>query len=78
MRHYLLALAVFCAGCGSASENSPEPDLGVSIAETPISRCMNLGSALEAPSEGEWGYIVRRADLVRLQEAGFDTIRLSV
>ncbi|MEM9178400.1 MAG: glycoside hydrolase family 5 protein [Pseudomonadota bacterium] len=78
MRHYLLALAVFCAGCGSASENSPESKRSFLIGETPISRCMNLGSALEAPSEGEWGYVIRRVDLERLKEAGFDTIRLPV
>jgi endoglucanase len=39
---------------------------------------MNLGSALEAPVEGEWGYMVRRTDLERLKEAGFDTVRLPV
>ena len=39
---------------------------------------MNLGSALEAYYEGEWGYTVRQADLVRLKEAGFDTVRLPI
>lgn len=78
MRHWLLATVLLCAGCGSASENEASTTAGTPIADAPISRCMNLGSALEAPSEGEWGYIVRRADLVRLKEAGFDTIRLPV
>ncbi|MEL6324182.1 MAG: glycoside hydrolase family 5 protein [Pseudomonadota bacterium] len=78
MRHWFLAAALLCAGCGSANESSANAEAEIPIADAPISRCMNLGSALEAPSEGEWGYIVRRADLVRLAEAGFDTIRLPV
>lgn len=78
MRHSLWVAALFLAGCGSATEIETDAAPAIDIAQAPISRCMNLGSALEAPSEGEWGYIVRRADLVRLKEAGFDTIRLPV
>jgi endoglucanase len=37
---------------------------------------MNMGGALEANYEGEWGYKVRRNDIKRLKRAGFDTIRL--
>lgn len=44
----------------------------------PVARCVNLGAALEAPSEGEWGYRVRRADLGRIARAGFDAVRLPV
>ena len=39
---------------------------------------MNLGGSLEAPREGDWGYTVRQEDLVRLKEAGFDTIRIPI
>ena len=46
--------------------------------ESPIKRCMNLSGALEAPSEGLWGYRVRAADLVELKARGFDTVRLPV
>ncbi len=45
---------------------------------TPIERCMNLGGGLEAPNEGEWGYTVRKEDLQRLADAGFDTVRLPI
>ncbi|MEL7033861.1 MAG: glycoside hydrolase family 5 protein [Pseudomonadota bacterium] len=80
MRHGLVAAAILIAGCGTATETvaAPEPEPKRELVQAPISRCMNLGSALEAPSEGEWGYVVRRVDLVRLKEAGFDTIRLPV
>lgn len=45
----------------------------------PIQRCMNLGGALESPRrEGEWGYTVRREDMQRLKDAGFDTVRLPI
>ena len=77
MRLSSLAAAILIGGCG-ATETATAPESLVDIAQAPISRCMNLGSALEAPSEGEWGYVVRRGDLERLQKAGFDTIRLPV
>jgi len=46
--------------------------------ETPIRACINLGGALEAPVEGQWGYQVRTEDLKRIARAGFDTVRLPV
>lgn len=42
-----------------------------------VRRCVNL-AALEAPNEGEWGYAVRQADLARIREAGFDSVRLPI
>lgn len=52
---------------------------GPVFAETfPVERCMNLGAALEAPEEGDWGYTILRADIDRIAAAGFDTIRLPV
>lgn len=48
------------------------------IAKSPIAKCMNLGNALEAPSEGEWGYRIRTQDMIRLRDAGFDTVRVPV
>ena len=47
-------------------------------AKSPVQRCMNLSGALEAPSEGLWGYTIRDQDLQRLKAAGFDTVRLPV
>lgn len=55
-----------------ANANSPE------IPASPVQRCMNLSGALEAPTEGLWGYTIRETDLKRIKNAGFDTVRLPV
>lgn len=78
MRKALIGLMFYLGACSNdvGQEYSHDPDLP--IAEPPVAHCMNLGSALEAMYEGEWGYTVRRGDLVRLAEAGFETVRLPV
>ena len=48
------------------------------VPDTPVNACINLGGALEAPVEGQWGYHIRQEDLARIAEAGFDTVRLPV
>jgi len=45
---------------------------------SPVQRCINLGGAMEAPREGEWGYTIRQKDLVTIKQTGFDTVRLPV
>ena len=44
----------------------------------PIRTCVNLGGALEAPTEGEWGYTIRQTDLRLIKALGFDTVRIPV
>jgi endoglucanase len=41
-------------------------------------RGVNLGNALEAPNEGEWGYRIDLAHLNAIASAGFDGVRLPV
>jgi len=41
-------------------------------------RGVNLGNALEAPAEGEWGYRIERAHLAAIAAAGFDGVRIPV
>ncbi|HJS79771.1 MAG TPA: glycoside hydrolase family 5 protein [Vitreimonas sp.] len=43
----------------------------------PIRRGVNL-AALEAPTEGEWGYRIQADHLIALADAGFDGVRLPV
>jgi len=47
-------------------------------ATMPIKRCMNMGGALEASYEGEWGYTIRQRDFRELKHAGFDTVRVPI
>lgn len=44
----------------------------------PVSRCINLSNALEAPREGDWGYTIERVHLQDIADAGFDTVRFPV
>lgn len=50
----------------------------VSQAYFPVRACINMGSALEAPREGEWGYTFRQQDMATIRAAGFDTVRIPV
>lgn len=41
-------------------------------------RGINLGNALEAPNEGDWGYRIESGHLTAIADAGFDGVRLPV
>jgi endoglucanase len=41
-------------------------------------RGVNLGNALEAPNEGDWGYRIELPHLDAIRDAGFDGVRLPV
>lgn len=44
----------------------------------PFGRGINLGNALEAPNEGEWGVKLEESYFDAIKQAGFDSIRLPV
>lgn len=48
------------------------------VTSPPIRRCMNMGNALEADKEGDWGYTVRAQDFKHIKRAGFDTVRVPI
>lgn len=62
----------------SEAARSASPASAAGLPSIPISKCINIGGALEAPREGEWGYTIRKQDFHRIAQAGFDTIRLPV
>lgn len=62
------------AMAGDASGPSAHP----AFEAQPIRRCINVAAALEAPPGENWGYTIRVEDFSRIQQAGFDTIRLPV
>jgi endoglucanase len=43
-----------------------------------LGQCINLGGALEAPNEGDWGYRIRDEDLRTIAQTGFKTVRIPV
>jgi endoglucanase len=43
-----------------------------------LGRGVNLGNALDAPKEGEWGITLRDEDFVLVAEAGFEHVRIPV
>ncbi|MCS7060418.1 MAG: glycoside hydrolase family 5 protein [Anaerolineae bacterium] len=60
----------------TSSEPITTPAADVYAANTRLGRGVNLGNALEAPREGEWGVILEEEDFRLIAEAGFDSIRL--
>jgi endoglucanase len=81
--------AVLALACGrnalppSVAPTPKPPATGIAptplAAPTPPSglrRGINLGDALDAPSEGEWGVVLSASDFVDVRQAGFDHVRL--
>ncbi len=60
----------------SSRQLTPAPATDVFAANARLGRGVNLGNALEAPREGEWGVTLEENDFRLIAEAGFDSIRL--
>lgn len=81
MRCMFLAIVLGVLSCSSektAVSNDAAAQTATTVPASPIERCINLGSALEAPNEGEWGYTIRAVDMQRIADAGFDTVRIPI
>jgi len=80
----VLALACDCKAVPPPVTLPPKPPETVAAppptsAPAPPSdlrRGINLGNALDAPSEGEWGVTLAASDFVDVKQAGFDHVRL--
>jgi endoglucanase len=70
-RRELVAGAVALAACAPAASQAP-------AAPFPMRRGVNLGNALEAENEGDWGYRIEADHLRAIAAAGFDGVRLPV
>lgn len=69
-REIVLGAAALAACAPEARSQAPTP--------FPMRRGVNLGNALEAPNEGEWGYRIEPDHLSAIADAGFDGVRLPV
>lgn len=65
------------AGAAALAACSPEAR-SQAAAPFPMRRGVNLGNALEAPNEGDWGYRIELPHLDAIRDAGFDGVRLPV
>lgn len=43
-----------------------------------LGRGINLGNALDAPNEGEWGFVLEAAYFKEVADAGFDSVRIPI
>lgn len=71
-RREIILGATALAACGADGQAQPAP------APFPMRRGVNLGNALEAPNEGDWGYRIEDDHLSAIADAGFDGVRLPV
>jgi endoglucanase len=75
------------SGCSSSSRAAATGDAGASDANprsgafayaASLGRGINLGNALDAPHEGDWGIILSDADFDLVKSAGFNHVRIPV
>ncbi len=71
----LVALAIPPAGSGAAD---PPPIADAREANKLLGRGINLGNALEAPNEGDWGVTLKAEYFEAIKAAGFDSVRIPV
>ena len=61
----------------SASPPTPQRDFPNAFdAKDAFGRGVNLGDALEAPNEGDWGVVVKEEYFDLIKDAGFDSVRI--
>lgn len=68
-RDLIFSAAALAACSPAASQAAPA---------FPMRRGVNLGNALEAPNEGDWGYRIEDGHLAAIADAGFDGVRMPV
>jgi endoglucanase len=72
----LLALLALVASAAVAT--AAEKPADIHAANKKLGRGINLGNALEAPKEGEWGVTLQADYFKEIKKAGFDSVRLPV
>ena len=65
-------------GAAALATCAPDANGQAQASHFPIRRGVNLGGALEAAYEGEWGYRIEADHLSAIADAGFDGVRLPV
>jgi endoglucanase len=83
---------ILVIGCGTSPTLNPttkpepsstltptfEPEMDAYTMNQRLARSVNLGNALEAPNEGEWGVTLKEDFFSQIAEKGFSAVRLPV
>ena len=70
----LLGAACVAAAEPNAASTKPDPFKMNKL----LGRGVNIGNALEAPTEGAWGVVIKEEYFDIIKQAGFNSIRLPV
>ena len=55
-----------------------EPGVDIELRNQALGRGMNVGNALDAPNEGEWGWSLEANHFDIIADAGFDSVRVPI
>lgn len=69
-------MAAMCQTVAAAADPAPKDDIFAACGR--LGRGINIGNALEAPREGEWGISLKAEYFQAIRAAGFDTVRLPI
>jgi endoglucanase len=67
---FLFTLALFTSCDSDSSASSGK------VPETSLKRGINIGNALEASKEGDWGIVIQENYFSTIKNGGFDFVRL--
>lgn len=83
-RSWLFLVAALVLGLSATASTEERPDPSASETRDGfyynrlIGRGVNLGNALEARQEGQWGFVLKEEYFSIIREAGFDSVRIPV
>ncbi len=63
---------------GACTPRAEQVPLDAEAQAARLGRGVNLGNALEAPTEGEWGMVIEAPFFELIREASFDTVRVPI
>lgn len=78
----LVCILILMIGCNNGSSSTekeiPVKNTNAFEQNQKLAKSVNLGNALEAPSEGEWGVVLQAEYFQLIHEAGFTGVRIPV
>ncbi|NUN07902.1 MAG: glycoside hydrolase family 5 protein [Ignavibacteriaceae bacterium] len=76
---FIYFIIIFWAGCDTNPPTYPEPIPEIDQMQNKLlGRGVNIGNALEAPNEGEWGVTIQPDYFEKIASAGFTSVRIPV